>query len=95
MKINIYKQSVWEFVSSFLQIVSCCLLGNIFFRFKETFCRGDLLPSNHFSLEGIHRFSFSVETKAEPLFQSNKSLNQNFEVKISLCWFNFVGHKIK
>ena len=58
-------------------------------------CRRDLLgglgPSNHISLEGFYMFSSSVETKEEPLFQSNISLDSNSEVKIPLkniCWFS-------
>ena len=51
---------------------------------------GSLVSSNHISLEGIHRFSSSVELKAEPHFQSNIYLDPNFEVKIPLCSFNIV-----
>ena len=59
---------------------------------------GGLIPSNHISLEGIYRFSFSVETKAEPLFQVNISLYSNFEVKIPLkdiCEFSLTALRIK
>ena len=45
---------------------------------------GGVGPSNHISLEGFHRFSSSVETKAELLFQSNIFLDPNSEVKIPL-----------
>ena len=56
---------------------------------------GGLGPSNHIGLEEIHRFSSSVVTKAELLFQSNISLDLNFEVKITLehiCWFSLSAH---
>ena len=73
MKTTTYKQSFWEFGHSFLQTAFCCLLGKVFLGFMENFL-GGLVPSNHISLEGIHRFSSSVETKAEHLFQSNISI---------------------
>ena len=89
MKTNLYKQPFWEFGHCFLQIASCCLLGEVFLGFMETFLKG-LVPSSHISLERIHRFSSSVETKEQPLFQSNISLDPNFEVKITLKYI-YVG----
>ena len=68
MKTIIYKQSFWKFRRSFLQTASCCLLGKVFSGFMETFW-GDLVLSNHISLEGIHRFPSSVgEKKRQNLF---------------------------
>ena len=40
-------------------------------------------------------FSYSVETKVEPLFQSNMPLESTFEVKIPLFWFSLAASRIK
>lgn len=56
---------------------------------------GCLTWSNCISLEGILSFSSSGETKAEPLFQSNMSLDPNFEVSITLCWFSLAAPTTK
>ena len=45
---------------------------------------GGFGASNHMNLEATHRFSSSVETRKEPLFQSNITLDPNSEVKIPL-----------
>ena len=68
-----------EFGHSSLQIASCFLLGKVTFRGIHSDLAGDLGPSNYISLEGFHRFSSSVETKEGPFFQSNTSLDSNFE----------------
>ena len=39
-----------------------------------------------------------METKAEPLFQNNISLDPNFEVKITLkyiCWFSLAAYTMR
>lgn len=52
----------------------------------------------YLNLEQIHSLWLSVETKAEPLFQSNISLYPNFEVKVPLkytFWHNSTAFVIK
>ena len=65
--------NIWEFGDSSLQTFSYFLLGEVFLgvhgKLSAGVC-GGLDSSNHISLEAIHRFSYSVETKAEPLFQA-------------------------
>ena len=54
--------------------------------------------SNNIGLEAIHRFSYSVKTKEEPLFQSNIFLDPNLEVTVlfaHICWFNLAAHAMK
>ena len=91
MKTNIWKHSFRKFWHSSFQTTFCCLLDKVFLWGVHRDLFGDLSSSNYISLEGIHRFSSSVETKAKPLFQSNIFLDPNFEVKIPLecmCWFS-------
>ena len=67
-----------------LQTDFCCLLGKVtLLRGVQGNFSGGLGPSNHISLEGVHRFTSSVATK-ELFFQSNRSLDSNFKVEIPL-----------
>ena len=69
--------NIWEFGCSSLQTTSCFLLGKVFLGLYGALSQG-LGPPNHLSLEGIIRFSSSVEIKNRTCFPKQHILTPKF-----------------